>query len=78
THLLHAIGNRVLERFPGTQVAYLSAEQFTNELIDAIRSRRTAEFHARYRKVDILLLDDAHFVGGKDSTQEELFHTFNT
>ncbi len=56
----------------------MSAEQFTNELIDAIRRRRTAEFHARYRKVDVLLLDDAHFVGGKDSTQEELFHTFNT
>ncbi len=78
THLLHAIGNRVLERFPGTRVAYLSAEQFTNELIDAIRGRRTAEFHARYRRLDVLLLDDAHFVGGKDSTQEELFHTFNT
>ncbi len=78
THLLHAIGNHVLQKYPGLKIAYLPSEQFTNALIAAIRNRRTAQFHARYRSVDLLLLDDAHFLAGKHSTQEEFFHTFNT
>lgn len=77
THLLHAIGNHVAQHCPALKVAYLTSEQFTNELIAAIRNRRTAQFHARYRSVDVLLVDDAHFLAGKHSTQEEFFHTFN-
>ncbi len=78
THLLQAIGNHVRNKFPGLKIAYLPSEQFTNELIAAIRNRRTAHFQARYRSVDVLLIDDAHFLAGKHSTQEEFFHTFNT
>jgi chromosomal replication initiator protein len=77
THLMHAIGNTVLDRSPGGRVAYLPTEQFTNELIAAIQSRRTTEFHNRYRRVDLLLVDDAQFLAGKEGTQEEFFHTFN-
>jgi chromosomal replication initiator protein len=75
THLLHAIGNRTQER--GYQMLYCSSEQFTNELISAIRNRSTEEFRSKYRQVDILLIDDIQFIGGKESTQEEFFHTFN-
>lgn len=77
THLLHAIGNYVLQEFPGLRIAYVPSEQFTNELIRAIRNRRTAQFQARYRTLDVLLVDDAHFLAGKHTTQEEFFHTFN-
>ncbi len=77
THLLHAIGNHVARTCPALTVAYLTSEQFTNALIAAIRNRRTAQFQARYRSVDVLLVDDAHFLAGKHSTQEEFFHTFN-
>jgi chromosomal replication initiator protein len=77
THLMHAIGNAVLERFPDRRVAYVPTEQFTNELIAAIQARKTTEFHARYRRIDVLLVDDAHFLAGKERTQEEFFHTFN-
>jgi len=77
THLMHAIGNAVLAKVPGTRVAYVPTEQFTNELIAAIQSRRTTEFHNRYRRIDVLLVDDAHFLAGKEGTQEEFFHTFN-
>lgn len=77
THLMHAIGNAVLKRFPGSRVAYLPTEQFTNELIAAIQARQTTQFHARYRRIDVLLVDDAHFLAGKEGTQEEFFHTFN-
>jgi chromosomal replication initiator protein len=75
THLLHAIGNRAVEL--GMVVLYCSSEQFTNELIGAIRSQTTEQFRNKYREVDILLIDDIQFIGGKESTQEEFFHTFN-
>ncbi|UCF20165.1 MAG: chromosomal replication initiator protein DnaA [Gemmatimonadota bacterium] len=77
THLMHGIANAVLARFPRTRVAYLPTEQFTNELIGAIQARRTTEFHNKYRRIDLLLVDDAHFLAGKERTQEEFFHTFN-
>ncbi len=76
THLLHAIGHAARRR--GLQVSYLTSESFTNELIAAIRSQSTEEFRNRYRHVDMLLMDDVQFIAGKESTQEEFFHTFNT
>lgn len=75
THLLNAIGNRLLEK--GYKVLYCSAEQFTNDLVNAIRDRTTDQFRAKYREIDALLVDDIQFIVGKESTQEELFHTFN-
>jgi chromosomal replication initiator protein DnaA len=76
THLLHAIGHTALER--GLTVLYVSSETFTNEIVDAIRYRTTEEFRAKYRSVDVLLVDDIQFIAGKDSTEEEFFHTFNS
>ena len=78
THLMHAIGHEILGRSPGTQIAYVPSEQFTNEMISAIRSGRTPEFRQRYRRIDVLLVDDVHFLGNKEGTQEEFFHTFNS
>lgn len=75
THLLHAIGNRAIQN--GFNILYCTSEQFTNELILAIRNQSTEYFRNKYRQVDILLIDDIQFIGGKESTQEEFFHTFN-
>jgi chromosomal replication initiator protein len=76
THLLHAIGHQGVET--GLAVLYVSSEQFTNEIINAIRYRTQEEFRAKYRSVDILLVDDIQFIAGKESTEEEFFHTFNS
>ncbi len=76
THLLHAIGNAALQR--GLQVLYVSSEEFTNELINAIRTHNTQTFRERYRSIDVFLIDDIQFIAGKESTQEEFFHTYNT
>lgn len=78
THLMQAIGADILQRAPQLKVTYISSEQFINQLIGAIQHRTTSDFRERYRSVDILLIDDIHFIGGKEATQEEFFHTFNT
>ncbi|PKN33387.1 MAG: chromosomal replication initiator protein DnaA [Deltaproteobacteria bacterium HGW-Deltaproteobacteria-19] len=78
THLLNAIGLHTLNLYPDTNVVYVSAEEFVNELISSIRYDRTAKFREKYRKIDCLLIDDIQFIAGKDRTQEEFFHTFNT
>ncbi|MEX2465824.1 MAG: chromosomal replication initiator protein DnaA [Gemmatimonadota bacterium] len=77
THLMHAIGNQMLSQDPDSRIAYVSSEKFMNELVASIREGRTAQFRGRYRDMDILLVDDVHFLEGKESTQEEFFHTFN-
>src|SRR6266446_189195 len=77
THLLHAVGHEVSRRYPSLRLLYLSSERFTNDLINAIRYDRTGEFRAKYRTIDLLLIDDVPFISGKERTQEEFFHTFN-
>jgi chromosomal replication initiator protein len=77
THLMHAIGHRILEKNPDTKMLCKTGEEFTNEIVEAIRDKSTTEFHKRYRAVTVLLIDDIQFIGGKDKVQEEFFHTFN-
>lgn len=77
THLMQAVAHRVLERNPQTKILYLSGEKFTNQLISAIQNRSTEGFRKKYRWADFLLVDDVHFIAGKEATQEEFFHTFN-
>jgi chromosomal replication initiator protein len=75
THLLHAVGHKCTDR--GLKVLYVTSEAFTNDLVQSIRSQKTSQFREKYRTTDVLLIDDIQFVAGKESTQEELFHTFN-
>ena len=77
THLMHAIGNYVINLFSGSKVRYVSAEEFTNAFINSVRDGKQAEFKDQFRTVDILLIDDIQFIGGRDTTVEEFFHTFN-
>ncbi|MGE5197343.1 MAG: chromosomal replication initiator protein DnaA [Deltaproteobacteria bacterium] len=77
THIMQAICNYVKKKSPNLKICYLTSERFTNELIDAIQHHSTAGFRQKYRNVDILVIDDIHFIAGKESTQEEFFHTFN-
>lgn len=78
THLMHAMGNALIKKSSKTRILYISSEEFTNQLISAIQHRITPKFRQRYRYVDVLLIDDIHFIAGKESTQEEFFHTFNS
>jgi chromosomal replication initiator protein len=77
THLMHAIGNQVIGRFPRKRVVYATSEKFTNEFITSIQQGKIDEFRARYRRIDLLLIDDIQFIADKERTQEEFFHTFN-
>src|SRR5690606_2647651 len=78
THLMHAIGHYVREHNPDSRVVYTSSEKITNALINSIRDNKTLDFRNTYRNVDIVLIDDIQFLAGKEQTQEEFFHTFNT
>ncbi len=78
THLMHAIGHFIKARSPHMRVAYVTSERFMNELINAIRFNKTTSFRDKYRSIDVLLMDDVQFMAGKERTQEEFFHTFNT
>ena len=77
THLMHAIGHAVTARHPKKRVAYATSEKFTNEFINSIRAQKGEDFRERYRRIDVLLIDDIQFIAGKEGTQEEFFHTFN-
>ncbi|MBI3252437.1 MAG: chromosomal replication initiator protein DnaA [Candidatus Omnitrophica bacterium] len=78
THLMQAIGQSILTKYPSTKVLYITSEKFTNQLINAIKTGTTIRFREKYRNVDCLLIDDIHFIAGKESTMQEFFHTFNT
>src|SRR6476659_3798723 len=77
THLMQAVAHTVMERKPDTRITFIGTEQFTNELVAAIQNRTTADFRRRFRETDLLLVDDVHFLKGKEAMQEEFFHTFN-
>ena len=78
THLMQAIGNRIIENNPHSNVLYVTSEKFTNQLINSIKDNKTEMFRNKYRNIDVLLIDDIQFIAGKDRVQEEFFHTFNT
>ena len=78
THLMHAIGNQILNIKPESKILYVTSEAFTNELINALKDQATEKFRNKYRNIDVLLIDDIQFIANKKSTQEEFFHTFNT
>jgi len=77
THLMHAIGQELLRRDPELNIVFITSELFTNQLIESIAKKSTPKFRAKYRQADVLLIDDIHFIAGKEATQEEFFHTFN-
>src|SRR6476660_6612316 len=77
THLMHAIGNQVIAKFPRKKVVYATSEKFTNEFITSIQTGKFDDFRARYRRIDLLMIDDVQFIADKDRSQEEFFHTFN-
>ena len=77
THLMHSIAHYILDQNPDAKVMYVTSEKFTNELIQSIRNNTTMDFREKYRNIDVLLIDDIQFISGKESTQEEFFHTFN-
>lgn len=77
THLMHAIGNAITARDPSAKLVYVTSERFMNDFVDSIQNKKTNEFRSRYRNCSLLLVDDIQFIAGKDSTQEEFFHTFN-
>ena len=78
THLLYAIAHKIHKKFPDYRIVYIRGDSFTNELIQAIREGRNPEFREKYRSADVFLMDDVQFIAGRESTQEEMFHTFNT
>ncbi|OGH21405.1 MAG: chromosomal replication initiator protein DnaA [Candidatus Levybacteria bacterium RIFCSPLOWO2_01_FULL_38_13] len=78
THLMHAIANHIYKETPGRKIVYITSEEFTNEVVEAIRTNDTARMKRKFRNTDILIIDDVQFLAGKEKIQEELFHTFNT
>lgn len=78
THLVHAVGNEILQRNPRKKVLYVTSEKFTNEFINTIKDQKNEQFRNKYRNIDVLLIDDIQFIAGKERVQEEFFHTFNT
>lgn len=78
THLIQAIGNRILDNDPNKKILYCASETFLNEMVEAIRTDKNMQFRQQYRQLDVLIIDDIQFISGRESTQEELFHTFNT
>ncbi len=78
THLLHAIGNAILQKKPDAKISYTTSEQFTNDFISALQTGGLVKFRKRYRSLDVLMIDDIHFLAGKERSQEEFFHTFNS
>jgi len=78
THLIHAIGNKIMEKFPKLKILYISSEAFTNEMIYCLKSKSMDDFRDKYRSIDLLLFDDVQFLAGKTRSTEEFFYTFNT